>query len=607
MPRFGVAVRLVSIAGISAMLAMNGPLPTAAGPLRPARGHPAAAPSPEASNVGSTTTSGSSVRFEENRLIDWGDWVYAASVTVADVTGDGRADVLATIDATCPCSLMYFEQRPNGTLASTPTSVAMAGDIYGDQGIATADFNADGMTDVAVASGHGVDVFLATSGNLAPATEYPILGVNSDQVEAGDVTGDGKDDIVVSGTEIDLLTNTGSGFSTSSVASGSRQEIELGDVTGDGRLDLVTSAGWYSDTLQVFPNDGVGGFDTPASYALPDSIVAIAVGDLTGDGRLDVITVGGGNNARVYVLQQTLAGTLAPPTDYQSLDIPDTAETVDLNGDGRDDLVVGHGVYHSIGYYLQRSDGTLSSERYRAIPYMNFDPKGVAAGDVNGDGQPDLVFGSDVGLLLLVQAAELPIRTPQSVRYGGDASFTVHLGPYESTGNQKVRVFTQTVGDEERLMKSGIVDASGDLHGRLTNLEENTTLIARWSGDSRSAAVETKRPVGVSVITTGQLSGYFDTSGKYKLYRPGVDPRYAGTVVPNHSGKTMMFELQKETSSGWKDLDSLYVKIGSSGTANVLVRAGALARGVHYRIRASFYGDRDHDGDHAPWAYFRVT
>lgn len=604
MPRFGMAARLVSIAGTTALLAMTG-LPAVANPLRPAGGHSTEAPVYGPSSVGSSTTSGSPVRFEQNRLIDLAGWV--ASVAVADVTGDGRADVLATMDETCPCSLMYFEQQPNGTLASTPTSVAMAGDIYGDQGIATADFNADGGTDVAVASGHGVDVFLATSGSLAPATEYQIPGSNSNQVEAGDVTGDGKDDIVVSGTEIDLLANTGAGFSTSSVASGSRQEIELGDVTGDGRLDLVTSAGWYSNTLQVFPNDGVGGFDAAASYALPDSIDAIAVGDVTGDGRPDVISVGGGNDARVYVLRQTLAGTLAPPTDYQSLDIPDTAETVDLNEDGREDLVVGHGVFHSIGYYLQRSDGTLSPERYRAIPYMNFAPKGVAAGDVNGDGRPDLVFGSDVGLLLLVQAAELSIKAPAVIRYRADASFTVHLGPYESTANQTVRVFRQTVGGEEHLVKSGMVDAFGDLRGRLTDLEENTTLIARWSGDSRSAAVETKRLVGVSVITTGRLSGYFDTSGKYKLYRPGVDPKYAGTVVPNHSGKTLMFELQKEAPSGWKGLDSLYVKIGSSGTATVLVRAGALARGAHYRIRASFYGDKDHEGDHAAWAYFRVS
>ncbi len=109
---------------------------------------------------------------------------------------------------------------------------------------------------------------------------------------AGDVNGDGHDD-VVTGNRVWL--NDGKGrFAPRDdmIASGGAalRLVGLADLNRDGSPDLCGIAEWR--TLRVYVNDGRGRFRDTGQRLGSGMIGAVALGDLDGDGSIDVLTGG---------------------------------------------------------------------------------------------------------------------------------------------------------------------------------------------------------------------------------------------------------------------------------------------------------------------------
>ena len=60
----------------------------------------------------------------------------------------------------------------------------------------------------------------------------------------------------------------------------------------------------------------------------------------------------------------------------------------DLNADGKQDLIVANSGDNTISALLGNGDGSFQSQQTYAV---GIDPEGLAVGDVNGDGIPDIV------------------------------------------------------------------------------------------------------------------------------------------------------------------------------------------------------------------------
>ena len=168
--------------------------------------------------------------------------------------------------------------------------------------------------------------------------------------------------------------------------------------------------------VSVLPQLFAGGFGAAAPYTVGanTNTQGIGVGDVNGDGLNDVVASYGGNrpNSFLAVLAQTASATLAAPISYPSYDIPEPVDVADLDLDGRADVVTLHGGWSEAGAYLQTLDGTLGTEQLFPIPYAShYNPHGLAVGDVNADGSPDIVLADyNNGLVGPPHCGSVPTR-----------------------------------------------------------------------------------------------------------------------------------------------------------------------------------------------------
>jgi hypothetical protein len=185
--------------------------------------------------------------------------------------------------------------------------------------------------------------------------------------------------------------------------------VALGDVTGDGVSDIIAAAGpGGGPHVRVF--DGRTGAQIPGplgsffAYAAAFSGgVNVAAGDVNGDGYEDVIVApgaGGGPHVRVFsgLNGAELLGFFAyDPAFIGGVRVA----AADFNLDGRAEIITAAGPGGAP--HVRIVDGT-GNPFVGAISnsFFAFDPSFsggvfVAAGDIDGDGQPDLVAGADAG------------------------------------------------------------------------------------------------------------------------------------------------------------------------------------------------------------------
>src|SRR5262245_8619430 len=153
------------------------------------------------------------------------------------------------------------------------------------------------------------------------ATDNPI------DPHAADFNGDGIVDIAVasassSHTDVVVILGTGAaGFgSPTSYPTGSTSlaiSLAMADLDGDGKLDLVTSHNQnQTDEVFVMLGNGAGGFSPGAGFTTGAGTQprAVEVGDLNVDGRLDLVTANSAGSASV--LFGLPAGGFSPPSIY---------------------------------------------------------------------------------------------------------------------------------------------------------------------------------------------------------------------------------------------------------------------------------------------------
>ena len=272
-------------------------------------------------------------------------------------------------------------------------------------GMAAADFDGDGILDFAVTTdGAGnqdlVELYRGTGGGAFAPAGVIFLPISSSPqgLAAADVDGDGDADLVVvlrDFAQVEFLRNLGAfqfvnGGSASTGGAESRVIVSA-DMDGDGDADFVVANRDSNNVSVILNQAGVLTFagTTPAGAEPRD----VAAGDFNGDGLMDVAAAAH-DSRQVVILAGTGGGGLA---QSQVLTVPagarpDGLAAGDMDGDGDTDLVAATGddtilAQNTVSIYLN-GGGLLSGPI--PTPTGGFDAGDVAVADFDLDGTLDV-------------------------------------------------------------------------------------------------------------------------------------------------------------------------------------------------------------------------
>ena len=316
---------------------------------------------------------------------------------LVDLNHDGRLDIVTAGFQSNNISirLAVLPPSPIGTF-QLPVSYPV-GTSPGS--LASGDFNNDGNTDVATGnfSTPSVSVLLGNStGTFAPAVDYQVDDDARD-ILAHDLNNDGSLDLVVAtraaGIAILLGNPNGSFESATAVPAPELQSIDVADFNTDGIIDLVVGEAMAGRIGVLLGLQG-GSFGDFVEYETGLGSVAVAAGDVNGDGRTDAVTANYLSND-ISVLIANPDGSLQPRINYLSVSRgPIAISLVDLNSDNRLDVVTAGFTGNLMSVFRNTGSGAfLTPELFLA----GTNPRGVATGDVNNDGTPDISIALQSG------------------------------------------------------------------------------------------------------------------------------------------------------------------------------------------------------------------
>jgi hypothetical protein len=551
---------------------------------------------------------------------------YAYSVAVADVNRDGKPDLLVANGAGgAGGSVGVLLGNGDGTFKTVVKYYAGGNQT---SSVAVSDLNGDGMLDLVVANSNGtnnIGVLLGNGdGTFRPVVTYSSGGGAAESVWIADVNEDGKRDILVAvnssctlctdGGLLAVLLGNGDGTFQPAVmySSGGYNAhwVAAGDLNGDGKLDLVVANRCGREdcvgdgSIGVLLGNGNGTFQIPVVYdsgGLDTDTVAIA--EVNGDGRPDLVVAI--NNCistsecalgTVGVLLGNGNGAFQPALLFGSGGYSyASAQVADVNGDGVPDIVVtnlcasnisncaflGTG---SVGVLLGYGDGTFQ-------PVLTYDSgaigaDSVAAVDVNGDGQPDLLVTSlagEVSVLLHSGATQAPTTTTLTSLqnpsvFGQTITFIARVNAGSGTPTGIVKILDGAAAVGSRTLQNGSVSIA------IASLTTGPHSITAAYQGSAGFAPSTSAPLTQTVTaatTAANLTSSLNPAGTNQsvTFTATVTSQYGGAVTGSVTFSSGSQTLGTASLSG--NAASLNTSFSTTGT---------------YSISAKYNGDGNNSG-----------
>lgn len=353
-------------------------------------------------------------------------------VVVADVTGDGRNDIVLAVDALEKVVLRIHAQNADGTLADAIdlTSPMMSANGGGGS-IEVVDLSNDGLPEIVVGLGKGLTVFGKTSGGYA--YQSYVGNVRALSLGAIDIDGDGHRDIFAQGWEegADIYLSDGRGGFRSvqriSTPLAGYNTLEISDFTADGIADVAMTNGQGWSKVFVYPTAFFGGLQSLIEIPLPAAQTTpsfgMTVADMDRDGRPDLVVSDEGNGLTplrgIHVYYRGEGNSIGRHQFLQfqgTYQRPGAVQVADVDGNGYLDIVAMINSNDQMAYILQGPSGFGEPvfQNTDDNPWTNnyYIDNSFVIADVNSDRCPDIVLAESSSSLRVFYGrnCQLPAR-----------------------------------------------------------------------------------------------------------------------------------------------------------------------------------------------------
>ncbi len=343
-------------------------------------------------------------------------------------------------------------------------------------------------------------------------------------VAVGDLNGDGKPDLAVAnadGNTVSIFRNTATpGGSTAAtfanrvdIATGTwPTSVAIGDLDGDGKPDLAVTVR-TSNVLSVYRNISTSGsltlesFAAGVDFATGTAPLTVAIADLDIDGKPDLAIINQTNNTLSIIRNTTTSGSItaasfAPKVDFSTGSNPYGIAIGDLDGDGKPDIAVANVSGSAVSIYRNTTiSGSITTTSFtNKIDIAAESPRAVAIADIDGDGKSDLIVSNvQVHTLSIYRSIATPgVITTAS--FGAKVSF--------ATGNSPGAI---TIADLDGDNKPDV--ALVNVQSNLISVYRNTATL----GSITSTSLSTKTDFLVGGNPFGIASGDLTEDGKSDL------------------------------------------------------------------------------------------
>lgn len=518
----------------------------------------------------------------------------------------GNQELGASSNETQTTVRVITEQGVGATLSRVPNW--FSGDRGGTISLAWGDFDRDGYLDLALASSTGTTVYRNQNGRLVRFWQNPRRAFGA---VWGDFNGDGQLELftVGDGEQNQVATNyfyrlEENAFQESGRITSTNQLVRAiaGDFTGDGSLDLVVSTNAINAPCPVmlYRNDGAGNFSytPPAGNALNDCIsrratAALSAADANNNGRLD-LALGIFPNSLQMLFNNGSGNFRAQPpvtVDSSISFLPYDMRWGDFDGDGYLDLAAAYPLLRQVRIYrnVPAVNGGRVFQQVAEIRTERFlTPLSVDWGDFTGDGRLDLavadtavkIYSRIGGEFVLQQNLTTENLGGQIWRVRGvdvdndgdaDLSLTDRNGPSLLFSSFSPRLGDRLIGvpaDSTRNEAPSSSVAWADING------DGALDLIYGGGPSEAGAA------GLSVRIFPNSQGVFDRGGEINFEGFGPHPIAIGDM--NGDGTL-------ELAIGADDRIAIY-RAGEFNTA-------AWSYNTTSRVTALAWGDYDDDQD----------
>ncbi len=193
-------------------------------------------------------------------------------------------------------------------------------------------------------------------------------------------------------------------FSSQSGGPNMTTDVVFADLNGDGYPDYVSA----DTSMQVFLNDGAGGFPVSPSTTVGGTVGALGVADMDGDGDLDLvhgsqIIATPSQHVTISWYENDGAANFSLATSYDILLTHPSPQTgvnnlvpFDADADGDTDLLVM--TYEAEGPDLFLNDGTGQLSAATGLSLPSYKASGFAVADFDSDGDLDFIVSDLTGL-----------------------------------------------------------------------------------------------------------------------------------------------------------------------------------------------------------------